>query len=350
MSLNSKTDELRRLISPFESEAAKFHPLTLTTYFATQEGASLDRPFAPPNHAIMLWQYYGTLKSAHDAEHLATNVMESDLKWGLRGADLTRYAVLEGEGCELFVRMAQRAGSLFDEAEARAIKSKICAELIAAEQARSPSTKPVAVSNGNPLAIWINYLLYHLSLTNPGREQAQKIEPDPFSLSLLALERLLTEQTIGKIDRSTQPLSAIAFQVAMSFAGEHRPYVASVVTELRKHLGTDAVFYNHDYQAQLARPNLDVMLQDIYRNRSSLVVVFLCAKYAEKQWCNLEWRAIRDIIKAKRDDQIMFVRFDDEPVDGVLSIDGYIDARRYNPSDSASFVLTRLRELTHHHG
>ena len=349
MSLNSKTDELRRLIGSFESEAGKFHPLTLTTFFVTQQGQSLDRPIAKPHHAIMLWQYYGTLKTTQDIELLATNVTESELKWGVRGADVSRFGILEGEGFELFVRMAQRAGSLFDETEARAIKSKIVEELVAAEQARQPSTKPVAVSNNNPLAIWINYLLYHLSLTNPGREHAQKVEPDPFSLSLLALERLLAERAIGKIDRSTRSLSDITFQVAMSFSGEHRPYVASVVSELREHLGSDAVFYDHDYQAQLARPNLDVLLQDIYRNRSSLVVVFLCEKYAEKQWCGLEWRAIRDMLKFKKDDQIMFVRFDDAPVDGVLSIDGYIDARRYNPDQLVGFVLTRLSEQTHHH-
>lgn len=348
MSLNSKTDELQRLIRAFELEAGRFHPLTLTTFFITQETQSLDRSFARPNHAIMLWQYHGALKTAQDTERLAANVAESELKWGLRGAELSRFSVLEGEGYELFIRMAQRAGSLFDQAEAQAIHSKIVNEIVMAEQARQPSAKPVAVSNDNPLAIWINYLLYHLSLTNPGREHAQKIEPDPFSLSLLALERLQAERTIGKIDRSTRPLSAITFQVAMSFPGEHRPYVASMVNELRKHLGPDAVFYDHDYQAQLSRPNLDVLLQDIYRNRSSLVVVFLCEEYAEKQWCGLEWRAVRDMIKFKKDDQVMFVRFDDAPVDGVFSIDGYIDARRFSPSDLSGFVLTRLNELNHH--
>jgi TIR domain len=349
MSLIKKTDELRRLISSFESESARFHPLTLTTFFVTQQGESPSRPFATPNHAIMLWQYYGVVKTDQDPERLAVNIMDSELKWGLRGADLSCFAILEGQGYELFVRMAQRAGSLFDEVEARVIKSNIVEELIATEQARQPSAKPVAVSNDNPLAIWINYLLYHLSLTNPGRERAQKIEPDPFSLSLLALERLRAERVIGKIDRSIRLLSEIKFQVAMSFPGEHRPYVASAVEKLRQRLGPDAVFYDLDYQAQLARPNLDVLLQDIYRNRSLLVVVFLCEKYAEKQWCGLEWRAIRDMIKSKQDDQIMFVRFDDATVDGVLSIDGYIDARRYSPKDVADFVLTRLNELGHRH-
>lgn len=346
MSLSKdKAAELRRLIRAFEIEAAKFHPLTLTTFFVTQKDVSLKRPLARPNHTIMLWQYYGTLGAGDDSERFVTNIMESELKWGVRGADLTCVGILEGDGFELFVRMAQRAGSLFDKSEARDIESKIVAALIATEQARQPSAKPVAVSNDNPLAIWLNYLLFHLSLTNPGRERAQKIEPDPFSLSLLALERLLSDQATGKIDRSTRPLFDIEFQVAMSFPGEHRTYVASTVDVLRNQLGPDAVFYDFDYQAQLARPNLDVLLQDTYRHRSSLVVVFLCEKYSEKQWCGLEWRAIRDMIKCKKDEQIMFVRFDDATVDGVLSIDGYIDARSHGPSELAAFVMTRLNEL-----
>lgn len=347
MSLKNNADELRRLISSFESEAAKFNPLDLTTFFVTQQAQNLNRKFATPNHAIMLWQYYGAIETDKDPERLISDIKDSELKWSLRGADLTCLGVLEGAGCELFVRMAQRAGSLFDETEARAIRSKIVEELIASEQIRRPSAKPVAVSNDNPLAIWVNYLLYHLSLTNPGRERSHKIQPDPFALSLLALERLMTERTIGKIDRSTRPLSEIKFQVAMSFPGEHRLYVASTVDKLRAQLGSDAVFYDLDYQAQLARPNLDVLLQEIYRHRSLLVVVFLCEKYAEKQWCGLEWRAIRDMIKSRQDNRIMFVRFDDAVVDGAFSIDGYIDARRYSPDDLAGFVLARLSELGH---
>jgi len=296
MALSNKTEELKRLICLFESEAAKFHPLTLSILFVTLEGTSFNRRFATPNHAIMLWQFYGSVNGEHGAERLFADLKQSDLQYGIRGAYFSSVAILEGEGCDLFVQMAKRAGSLFDEAEARSVKSKIAEELLASELYRNSSVKPTAVQNDNPLAIWINYLLYHLSLNNPGRERARKIEPDPFSLSLLALERLFTERAIGKVDRSTRKLSEINFRVAVSFVGEHRAYVADVVDALRNYLGAEAIFYDHDYQAQLARPNMDVLLQDIYRTRSALVVVFLCENYREKEWCGLDWRAIRDMI------------------------------------------------------
>ncbi len=342
MSLSKQSAEIERLVKLFEAEASKFHDLQLSTFFVTQSGASSDRKFISPNHAVMLWQYYGPIGGDEDTDRLLGNLQDSELKLGLRGAALSSFALIEGKACDLFVRMAQRAGSLFDEEEARTIKSRVVNEILQSERTEHPSAKPTAVTNDNPLAIWLNYLLYHLSMTTPGRERAHKIEPDPFSLSLLALERLAEDHTIGKIDRSTRRLADIKFKIGMSFAGERRAYVAEVVNALRATVDPDAIFYDHDYQGQLARPNLDTLLQDIYRNQCELIVVFLCAEYAKKQWCGLEWRAIRDIIKSKKDDQVMFVRFDDAPVDGFFSIDGCIDARSVGPQEVAGFILDRL--------
>jgi hypothetical protein len=241
--------------------------------------------------------------------------------------------------------MALRAGSIFSCDEAALIRSRVVSEILAAEQSKDSNAKPTAVTNDNPLAIWLNFLLYHLSLTCPRRADANKIEPDPFSLSLLALERLAKDQTIGKADRSNRKLSDVRFKVAMSFPGERRRYVSRVVEALRGPLGDDSVFYDYDYQAQLARPNLDTFLQRIYREQSDLIVVFLCTEYAEKQWCGLEWRAVRDIIKTKQDERVMFVRFDNATIDGVFSIDGYIDGNGATTKQIAGHILARLSKL-----
>lgn len=143
---------------------------------------------------------------------------------------------------DLFVRMAQRAGSLFDQDEVRSINHRVVDEILQSECTAYPSAKLTTVANSNPLAIWINFLLYHLSLTNPGREQAQKIEPDPFALSMLALERLAEDMAVGKIDRVIQSLAEINFKIAMLFPGEKRAYVSKVVDALRKVIGPDAIF------------------------------------------------------------------------------------------------------------
>ena len=102
----------------------------------------------------------------------------------------------------------------------------------------------MATTNSNPLAIWLNYLLYYLSLTYPGRDRVTKIEPDLFTLSLLTLEYLVSDKSIGKSDRSAIGISKITFRVAVSFPGEKRRYVSLVVDTLRKKLGTDSIFNN----------------------------------------------------------------------------------------------------------
>jgi hypothetical protein len=241
--------------------------------------------------------------------------------------------------------MAKRAGSLFSDEESMIFKSRVVNEIQAEELRKNPKSKPSAAVNDNPLAIWLNYLLFYLSRTNPNREHSIRIEPDLFTLSLLALEQLADELIIGKSDRSNTQLSKINFRVAVSFPGEKRRYVSRVVDILRKKLPVDSVFYDLDYQAQIARPNADTLLQNIYHKQSELVVVFLCEGYSKKEWCGLEWRGIRDLIKSRQDEKIMFVKFDRAEVDGTFSIDGYIDGSKYKAQDVADYILERLKAL-----
>lgn len=136
-------------------------------------------------------------------------------------------------------------------------------------------------------------------------------------------------------------IEEIQFAVALSFPGECRGYVEQIAIRLKSHLGQDRVFYDTDFQAQLARPDLDLLLQNVFNKQSALVVVFLSSDYSISQWCGLEWRAVREILKRKQSNQVMFIRFDEAIVDGALSIDGYIDARRHNPEEISKLILER---------
>lgn len=133
------------------------------------------------------------------------------------------------------------------------------------------------------------------------------------------------------------------FDVALSFPGEHREYVKKVADGLATQLSPERVFYDAYYISELARPNLDTYLQEIYHNQSELVVVFLCAEYEQKEWCGLELRAVLDMVKEKKTARIMLVRFDDTRIQGFFSIDGYIDAKGRNPSDLADLIVQRLK-------
>jgi tetratricopeptide (TPR) repeat protein len=135
----------------------------------------------------------------------------------------------------------------------------------------------------------------------------------------------------------------LKFKVSLSFPGEKRSYVNELVTKLKCLLPTDSVFYDKDFQSQLARPNLDTLLQRIYRDNSELVVIFISEEYEKKEWCGLEWRAIREIIMEKRDYSLMVMKFDNTHIEGISKGDGYIDLNEYSMDDVIKFIIERVQ-------
>ncbi len=132
------------------------------------------------------------------------------------------------------------------------------------------------------------------------------------------------------------------FDVAFSFPGAYRQFVESVARITSAILGQDTCFYDFYYQAQLARPGIDVLLQDLYATRASLIVVFLGSAYQAGRWPSIEWTSIRAIINRREHEKVMFIRMDDGDVDGVQAHDGYVDARRFTPDQIAGMVAQRV--------
>jgi hypothetical protein len=191
------------------------------------------------------------------------------------------------------------------------------------------------------LAIWLNHVLHHLGRTHPRYLREAKIGVDPYAASLSAIDAMLAK-TKRKVPASPA-IDTRRFRVALSFPGECRPFVSAVAEHLKGELGQDSVFYDNDYVAELARPNLDLLLQRIYHDNSDLIVVFLSGDYADKEWCGLEWRAKRDIIKQRRDGTMMLLRLDQAQVPGLFGIDGYIDVATWSPAQTAEEIMKRLR-------
>jgi catecholate siderophore receptor len=80
-------------------------------------------------------------------------------------------------------------------------------------------------------------------------------------------------------------------------------------------------------------PNRD-QAAGIYANQTELLVVFLSAEYASKEWTGLEWRVVRDLIKQKKSSTVMPIRFDETHIPGLFSIDGYVSAAGREPAAS----------------
>src|SRR5712692_6655710 len=225
MRARAKRSELLRLQDAFESEAAQFHDLSLSILYLTQQQPYINLPFRSTNHLIMLWQYYGHLEEPNMADRLIANLRTSNVPLaGVRGSEFSCFALLEGPRVKHFVRMATRAGSIFSKGESYRIETRALRDFAS----NSPKVRPIFVSNRNPLAIWLNYVLHHLGKTHPRYLPEVKVDIDPFAASLFAIDKLL--KTASKSSKTRRPsgLEQTRFRIALSFPGQHRPYIEKV--------------------------------------------------------------------------------------------------------------------------
>ena len=133
------------------------------------------------------------------------------------------------------------------------------------------------------------------------------------------------------------------FRLALSFPGEKRDRVEVIADLLGMILGRENVLYDRWHQAELARPDLDTYLHNLYLNEVDLVVVFIAPQYEDRKWCGLEDRALRRLIIEHSKSDIMIIAYEHADFQSVLYGDGYIDATNQSPADIANLILVRLR-------
>ena len=130
--------------------------------------------------------------------------------------------------------------------------------------------------------------------------------------------------------------------MAFSFTGEKRDYVAQVAGILAIRFGEAAILYDKYHEAEFGRDDLGFLLPDLYHDESDLVVAVFCPDYEHKEWCGLEWRAIFDLVKTRRNEQVMLCRFDHAKGKGIYSTAGFVDLDDKTPELAATRILERL--------
>jgi tetratricopeptide (TPR) repeat protein len=132
------------------------------------------------------------------------------------------------------------------------------------------------------------------------------------------------------------------FRIALSFAGEKRAFVEQVAAALAQQFSEDAILYDKFHEAEFSRARLGRYLPKLYHEQSDLMVVVLCRDYEGKQWCGLEWDAAFDLLKQRREDEVMLSRFDRATVEGLYSDAGFTELDDKTPEDFAGLILERL--------
>jgi tetratricopeptide (TPR) repeat protein len=137
-------------------------------------------------------------------------------------------------------------------------------------------------------------------------------------------------------------ITAKRFRIALSFAGEKRNFVAQVAAILAKRFGKGTILYDKYHGPEFSRARLGRYLPKLYNEQSDLIVVIISADYQEKEWCGLEWDAIFDLLKKRREDEVMLCRFDYATVEGLYSDAGFSELDNKTPEETSTLILQRL--------
>lgn len=131
------------------------------------------------------------------------------------------------------------------------------------------------------------------------------------------------------------------FRVAFSFSGAERAHVEAVAALLAERFGRDAILYDRYHEAEFSRGDLDVYLPRLYRAEAELVVMVVGPDYRDRPWTGLEWRAIRQLLTERKDDEVMLTRFGGATVEGLYG-NGWLELDGRSPEDTQASILERL--------
>jgi len=142
------------------------------------------------------------------------------------------------------------------------------------------------------------------------------------------------------------------FAVAFSLAGEQRQLVLPVAQEVEAILGRSTVFYDDWYEHWIAGLDADLLLQQLYGERTELVIVCVSGAYGDKPWTRTEHRAVRarlmrTIPAADRHAtadryRILPLRVGDGEVEGILLNEIVPDLRGRPAAEAAALIVARL--------
>ena len=160
-----------------------------------------------------------------------------------------------------------------------------------------------------------------------------------------------TLRTIANQTLNIMSTAQFRFEVAVSFAGDNkRDVIRRVMEILNEKIGPGKVFFDEWFIHELAGHDAQIVLQNIYRKKTRLVVSCVCKRYAEKSWTQDEWRAIQAFERELRDAdsenvkrlRFLPLRFDDGEIAGLFSTAHVPDVRNSSPEEIADLIMKRL--------
>jgi len=165
--------------------------------------------------------------------------------------------------------------------------------------------------------------------------------PEYYDVSVIELLEGISFESLPEWAREPKAADE-GFAIAVSFPGEHRPFVLEIVEHLAKEFGRERVFYDEWHEALLLGSGGDLKLQECYK-QAKLVIPFFSEHYT-KPWCTMEWETIRGILLTRhKDDAVIPVHLDDTEIQGWPAVNFGIKLKGRSANEIASLILDSYR-------
>jgi hypothetical protein len=145
----------------------------------------------------------------------------------------------------------------------------------------------------------------------------------------------------GSVDPGARP--GWRWDVALSFAGAQRGYVEQVAQALQAR-GVRC-FYDAAEVIDLWGKSLAEELSAIYGEQAAVVVIFVSAEYAARDWTRHERRAAMGRAVRERREYMLPARFDDTVLPGLAPDVSYVDLPGRTPQEFAAMIAAKLASL-----
>ena len=133
---------------------------------------------------------------------------------------------------------------------------------------------------------------------------------------------------------------AYEYEVALSFAGEDRPFVERVAESLKQ--SNIEVYYDRFYEVHFWGEDLVEKFDEIYGSTAKYVVMFISKHYANKMWTNFERRTVLSRMVREERAYLLPARFDDTKLKGIRDSIAYFDIRHLTPEDFAAKIIQKI--------
>jgi hypothetical protein len=133
------------------------------------------------------------------------------------------------------------------------------------------------------------------------------------------------------------------YDIALSFAGEDRNYVAKVAKILKNR--NIRLFYDEYEEVDMWGKDLSIHLETIYGEKSDAVVIFCSQYYVNKGVPRYELKVALSKAMNSEIEYVLPARFDDTKIPGIPDTTVYFDLREISPEKFAEIIIEKLELL-----